>query len=99
MEAIGSRTNPLLRLRAVALALRASQIRNPETSNWTVQFKISDFGFEIREAQARQRAASIREAQARQRAASIKDLSDFKIFCLGESPALTNPEALTLPSP
>jgi hypothetical protein len=33
-----------LELRAVALALRASQIPKPEISNWPVQFAISDFG-------------------------------------------------------
>jgi ribosomal 50S subunit-recycling heat shock protein len=38
-----------LGLRAVALALRASQIRNPEVSNWTVQFATSDFGFEMQD--------------------------------------------------
>jgi hypothetical protein len=44
-----------------------SQIRNWTISNCTVQFTISDFGFEMREAQARQREA-LRE-----------DSSDFKM--------------------
>src|SRR5262249_46773332 len=39
----------LLRLRAIALALRACQIRNWTISNWTVQFEISDFGSEMQD--------------------------------------------------